>query len=188
MVVHIVDGMCTALSLLFRLSLYDALFYTVGTCEPKVAAGRRDEKVMKRLPIAILLAILIPACHQGPVSEVVVDPPPPSWPPPPSDPGLTEVVFQATNYDYFDYAVWIEWQEPVTRTWRQTFLFSVWGDPIDGPTTNLQIVSADPSVTYYVLLADFWGNLYDSYQLSLPTASSVDVSFNIVDGFLYRTF
>ena len=144
---------------------------------------------MKRLPIAILLAVLIPACHQGPASEVVVPPPEPTpVPVPPTPAPLTEVVFQAANYDFFDYAIWIEWQEPVTRTWRQSYLFSVWGDPVDGPTTNSQTVVVDPSSVHYVLLADPWGNLYDSYPLWLPTATSVDVSFNIVDGFLYRTF
>jgi len=137
---------------------------------------------MKRISIAILLAVLIPACHQGAPSEVVVPPPPVD---PPAPPSYTEVVFQATTYDYFDYAVWIEWQDPFG--WKTSYLFSVYGDPVDGPPTNAAVVTLDPSVTYYVLLADFWGNLYDSYQLSIPTATSVDVSFNIVDGYLYRT-
>src|SRR5689334_19723867 len=113
MVVHIVDGICTAVSLLSGFSLYDALFYTVGPWAPKDRIGRGDHEVMKRLPIAILLAILIPACHRGPASEVVVPPVDPPLPPPPTS-EVTEVVFQATNYDYFDYAIWIEWQEPVT--------------------------------------------------------------------------
>lgn len=140
---------------------------------------------MKRLPIAMLLAVLIPACHRGPASEVVVPPSDPPTPPPSAT--VTEAVFQATNYDYFDYAIWIEWQEPVTRSWHRTYLFSVWGDPLDGPPVAGESISLEPSVTYDVLLADFGGNLYDTYQLSLPTATSVDVSFNIINGYLVRT-
>jgi hypothetical protein len=141
---------------------------------------------MKRISIAILLAVVIPACHRGPASEVVV-PPPETVPPAPTPSPLTEVVFQATNYDSFDYALWIEWFGSDGH-WHQTYLFSVWGNPADGPTTNFEMVVADPSFVYYILLADPWGNLYDSYELVLPTATSVDVSFNILDGYLYRTF
>jgi hypothetical protein len=185
MVVHIVDGICTALSLLSELCLYDGLFYTFGKRESKEASGPGDEGGMKRISIAILLAVVIPACHRGPASEVIV-PPPETIPPLPEPSEFTQVVFQATNYDSFDYALWIEWFGPDNQ-WHQTYLFSVWGDPVDGPTMNFEVVTADPSVVYYVLLADPWGNLYDSYQLDLPTATSVDVSFNIVDGFLVRT-
>jgi hypothetical protein len=52
---------------------------------------------------------------------------------------------------------------------------------------NYDFILAETSATFYVLLADPWGTLYDSYLLTLPVAASVDVRFNIVDGFLYRT-
>ena len=106
---------------------------------------------------------------------------------PPQGPSTTQVVFQATNYDSYDYAIWVEWQD-VSGQWIQTYLFSVYGDPTQGPTTNFEIVLANPTVPYYILLADPGGTLYDTYPLSLPTAISLDVTFNIVDGYLYRTF
>jgi len=137
---------------------------------------------MKRLLIAIALAAVVPACHGGEESGIVV-----GVPVPPQAPSSTQVVFQATNYDYFDYAVWIEWQDG-SGEWVQTYLFSVYGDPAEGPTTNFEIVLASPMVPYYILLADPGGTLYDTYELSLPTATAIDVTFNIVDGYLYRTF
>ena len=100
---------------------------------------------------------------------------------------LTQVVIQATNQDPVDYALWIEWEDAAGAISVQSYLFSVFGDPFCGPTTNFVIVQADPSISYTILLADPWGAVYDTYQLLLPTATSVDVSFNIVDGYLYRT-
>src|SRR5262245_43330572 len=176
-VVHIVDGMCTVVVLLSGLSLYDCPFYTFVTCAPKERVNPGDERGMKRLLIAMALAVAIPACHGEVQPETVVVVPDPA-PVPPSAP-FTRAVVQATNYDYFDYAVWIEW-EPAAGSWTQTYLFSVYGDPSVGSTINYEIVLADPSVVYYVLLADPWGTLYDTYQLNLPVATSVDVTFNIV--------
>jgi hypothetical protein len=132
--------------------------------------------------IAVVLAGVIPACHGSDVPETEV-----GGPMPPQGPSTTQVVFQATNYDVFDYAVWIEWQDD-SGQWIQTYLFSVYGDPTVGPTTNDEIVLANPTVPYYILLADFGGTLYDTYTLSIPAATSLDVTFNIVDGTLYRTF
>jgi len=63
----------------------------------------------------------------------------------------------------------------------------VYGDPTVGPTMNFDIILAETSATFYVLLADPWGTLVDSHFLTLPVATSVDVRFNIVDGLLYRT-
>ena len=137
---------------------------------------------MKRCIIAVVLAGVIPACHGSDVPEAAV-----GGPVPPQGPSTTQLVFQATNYDLSDYAVWIEWQDD-SGAWLQTYLFSVYGDPTEGPTTNYEIVLASPSVPYYILLADFRGALFDTYSLSIPTANSLEVTFNIVDGALYRTF
>lgn len=139
---------------------------------------------MKRILIATLLATVIPACHRGPASEVIiVDPPPPT--PAPTPPGVTQVLFEATNYDYFDYALWIEWREP-DGTWSMTNLFQVWSATGDGPDTNWGVVGLTPG-SYQILLADPWGNVWDSYSLTVPTAEWADVSFDIVDGYLLRT-
>jgi hypothetical protein len=147
----------------------------------KNRAAWRDGKGMKRFLIAIGLAVVIPACHGGQTTEIVVGAPPalPST-------ATTTLLLQATNYDTADYAVWIEWQDDTGR-WVQEYLFSLYGDPRIGPTINYQIVLANPSIPYYVLLADPWGTLYDSFQIWLPVATSVDITFNVIDGYLYRT-
>lgn len=141
---------------------------------------------MKRLTIAILMALVIPACHRGPASEVViVDPEPPPHPPPPP-PEMAQVLFQSTNYDYYDYVLWIEWGN-ADGTRSRVDLFLVGSASPDGPNVNWGVVGMNPSVTYTILLADPWGRVYDWYDLELSGPSTVDVFFDVVDGYLYRT-
>jgi hypothetical protein len=140
---------------------------------------------MKRILIAILLAVVVPACHRGPASEViVVDPEPPQ--PAPTPPGWAQVVFESTNYDYYDYVLWIEWTNP-DGSRSLVDLLLAGAATSDGPTVNWGVVAMNPAVTYSILLADPWGNVYDWYELTLPGPTAVDVFFDIYDGYLYRT-
>ena len=103
--------------------------------------------------------------------------------PPPSE--TTELLLQADNHDAFDYALWLEWQDG-TGAWNTTYMFSVYGDPAEGPTLNYEFFIASPETPYYVLLADPDGTLYDTYILWLPYGTFTDVRFQVVGGVLVR--
>ena len=134
---------------------------------------------MKTLALATSLAFLA-ACgdHRGPDVTVAGTVGVPS-----SD--TTDLLVQATNHDAFDYALWLEWQDS-TGAWNQTYLFSLYGDPAVGPTTNFEMLTASPETPYTVLLADPDGTVYDSYILWLPYGSFADVRFQVIGGVLVR--
>jgi hypothetical protein len=102
---------------------------------------------------------------------------------PPSE--TTDLLVQAQNHDAYDYALWLEWQD-AGGAWNQTYLFSLYGDPAEGPTLNYEIVMASPETPYYVLLADPDGTLYDTYILWLPYGTFSDVRFQVIGGVLVR--
>ncbi|RPH51603.1 MAG: hypothetical protein EHM91_01000 [Planctomycetota bacterium] len=97
----------------------------------------------------------------------------------------TDLLVQADNHDAYDYALWLEWQD-ADGAWNQTYLFSVYGNPAEGPTLNYDIVVASPETPYYVLLADPDGTLYDTYVLWLPYGTFSDVRFQVIGGVLVR--
>jgi hypothetical protein len=97
----------------------------------------------------------------------------------------TELIVEATNDDPADYALWLQWQED-NGSWNQTFLFSVFSDPLIGPTRDFADLFVSPG-TYYVVLADPDGNLVDSQAVWLPVGGFLDVHYRIVNGFLLRT-
>ena len=94
-----------------------------------------------------------------------------------------ELIVEARNCDPFDYALWLEWQDP-TGTWNQIFLFAVYGDPIVGPTQDFADVTVLPGVQYYILLADADGNLFDTQTVWLAEGTLVDLHFHIIGGLL----
>jgi hypothetical protein len=102
---------------------------------------------------------------------------------PPSE--TTDLLVQAQNHDAYDYALWLEWQDS-DGAWNQTYLFSVYGNPAEGPTLNYEIVMASPATLYYVLLADPDGTLYDTSILWLPYGTFSDVRFQVIGGVLVR--
>lgn len=139
---------------------------------------------MRRLLLLAAAAIVIPACHGGDRTRTTVgvgigvgvgEPPP------------TETLIQATNYDVYDYALWLEWQDP-SGYWNQTFLFNVYGDSSVGPTMNFEVLLANPAIPYTLLLVDFDGSVWDSFTFWLPSGSVADLQFDVFDGYLYRTF
>lgn len=133
---------------------------------------------MKHLVVAASLALLVACGDHGPAVAVVVPPGVPFS-------ETTELLVQATNHDAFDYAVWLEWED-ASGAWNQIYLFSLYGDPAVGPTTNYEILLASPETPYTVLLADPDGTLYDSCVLWLPYGSYSDVRFQVIGGVLVR--
>jgi hypothetical protein len=131
---------------------------------------------MTRLMLAASLALLT-ACgdHSGPSVAVGV---PVSY--------TTDLLVQASNYDEFDYALWLEWQDE-TGAWQQIYLFSIYGDATVGPTINFEMLVASPGIPYTVVLADPDGYVWDSCVLWLPYGSFSDVRFDVVDAYLIRT-
>lgn len=119
---------------------------------------------------------LIPACGGRRVTTVTADVPITT---------TTDLLVQASNHDPYDYAVWLEWQDS-SGHWNQIYLFSLYADPADGPTTNFEILVALPEIPYTVLLADPDGTVYDTYILWLPYGSFSDVRFQVVGGVLVR--
>jgi hypothetical protein len=97
----------------------------------------------------------------------------------------TELIVEATNTDAADYALWLEWQED-SGSWNQTYLFSLFCDPYLGPTQDFADLFVNPG-TYYVLLADPLGNVFDSQTVWLPEGSFLDVHYQVINGFLVRT-
>ena len=133
---------------------------------------------MKRLLVAISL-VALSACGDRDYDVAVAG----TVGVPPSE--TTDLLVQADNHDAYDYALWLEWQD-AGGAWNQTYLFSVYGNPAEGPTLNYDIVVANPETPYYVLLADPDGTLYDTYILWLPYGSSSDVRFQVIGGVLVR--
>lgn len=131
---------------------------------------------MKRIVIALAAAVVIPACHGNP-DYVIVDPIPPGPSP------TAEVRIQVANYDYWDYEVWLKWEDG-SGTSGYVFLFYVYGDPWDGPTVNYASVVADPGVTYEIQLSDAWGDLWDFYPFQVTAGTLVDLRFDVEDGYL----
>ena len=127
-------------------------------------------------PVRLGLALLIPACgdYRHPVVTTGI-----------SVPYTTDLLVQATNYDAYDYALWLEWQDE-TGAWQQIYLFSIYGDPSVGPTTNFEMLIATPGVPYTVVLADPDGYVWDSYDVWLPYGTSFDVQFDVVGAVLVR--
>ena len=130
---------------------------------------------MKQVTLAASLALLT-ACgdHSGPSVTVAV---PLSY--------TTDLLVQATNYDAYDYALWLEWQDE-TGAWQQIYLFSLYGDPAVGPTINFEMLVATPGVPYTVVLADPDGYVWDSYDLWLPHGTFSDIRFDVVGAVLVR--
>jgi hypothetical protein len=129
---------------------------------------------MKKLLAAASLAFLAACGDHG--AEVVVAVP---------TSHTTDLLVQATNHDVYDYALWLEWQDS-TGAWQTTYLFSLYADPAEGPTTNFEILVASPEIPYTVLLADPDGTLWDTYTLSLPSGSFTDIHFQVIDAYLVR--
>lgn len=130
-----------------------------------------DGKVMKRLLIALALAVVIPACHRSS---------------PPPAPAMTEVLIQATNFDAMDYNLSIASLD-AAGFWHEGPLFSIYGDPSVGPTMDFIIVGlADPLATTVIRLRDSSGALWDSYPLVVPPGSDfVEFRFEVENGYLY---
>lgn len=97
----------------------------------------------------------------------------------------TDLLVQATNHDAYDYALWLEWQDG-SGAWEQIYLFSLYADPADGPTTNFEMLIAASEIPYTVILADPDGTVWDTYVLWLPYGSSSDVRFQVIGGVLVR--
>jgi len=129
---------------------------------------------MKRL-LAVVGLVALAACGDRDYDTVSVAP----------SVKTTDLLVQADNRDAYDYALWLEWQD-ADGAWNQTYLFSLYGNPADGPTLNYEIVVASPETPYYVLLADPDGTLYDTYVLWLPYGTFSDVRFQVIDGVLVR--
>ena len=126
---------------------------------------------MKRLLIALALAVVIPACHRSS---------------PPPAPAMTEVLIQAKNFDAYDYNLTIVSLD-AGGFWHEGPLFSIFGDPSYGPTMDYIIVGlADPQATTMINLRDSSGTLWDSYPLVVPAGIDfAEFRFEVENGYLY---
>ena len=136
---------------------------------------------MKQLMMAATLVILgacggevRPSVHGTAVVEITPAP----------APVLTELIVEATNYDAAEYALWLECQDE-TGAWGQIYLFSLFGDPVIGPTNDFADVFIGPG-TCWILLADPYGNLFDSQPVWLAPDSFLDVHYQVSNGLLTR--
>lgn len=131
---------------------------------------------MRHLLLVAAVAIL-PACGGGHRTTEIVVPVPGT--------NTTELLIQATNYDVFEYAIWLEWQEP-SGAWDQTYLFSVYEDPSIGPIMDFSMLTLSANIAYTVLLTDPWdGYVYDSYVV-WGSPGFRDAYFQIIGGVLVR--